>query len=98
MEWWSIGVMENCQNDLRFNTPSFQYSITPFSSLAFFHLPILQFHRRIAAENIHCHFQFAAIGFHFLDHSSEIKERAIVNFDGLANLKADFRFLMLFGS
>src|SRR6266850_3896213 len=50
--------------------------------LAFFHLPILQFDRRIAAKYVHCYFQFAAIRFNFLDYATEIKERAIVNLDG----------------
>src|SRR5437016_14384784 len=60
VEYWSDGELPE--------KPPAQYSITPvlhysvFIFLAFFHLPILQFHRGIAAENVHGHFQFAAIG------------------------------------
>src|SRR5439155_6502299 len=96
MEWWSIGVKEHCRNDLRLNTPPLQHSITPFSSLTLLHLPVFQFHRRIPSENVHRHFQLPAIGLHFFDHAAEIEERSVVDFDRLADLKADLRFLMLF--
>src|SRR6266581_788904 len=46
--------------------------------LALLHLPILKFHRRIAAENIHRHLQFAALRLDFFNHAAEIEERTII--------------------
>src|SRR6185436_5902659 len=51
--------------------------ITVHSS-GFFHLPIFQFHRGIAPENIDGHFQLPALRLDLLDHSAEIQERPIV--------------------
>ena len=45
----------------------------------FFHLPIFQFDRRIASENIHGDFQLATIRFDFFNHTAEIEERTIVD-------------------
>src|SRR5580693_809651 len=59
--------------------------------LSFLYLPILQFHRRIATENIHGHFQFAARRVNFFDHAAEIEERAVINLDRLAHFKIDLQ-------
>src|SRR5207253_2814841 len=37
----------------------------------FLHLPIFQFHGRVAPENIHRYLQFAPFGLDFLDHPAE---------------------------
>src|SRR5579863_8998128 len=44
-----------------------------------FDLPVFEFHRRIAAENVHSDFQFAAVRLDFLDDAAEIQERAVVD-------------------
>src|SRR5580658_10941692 len=52
--------------------------------LRFFHLPILQFDRGIAPENVHGHFQFAAFRVDLFDDAAEIQERPVVDLDRLA--------------
>src|SRR5256885_5581178 len=67
------------------------------NALCLFDLPILQFHRRVAAEDIHGDFQLAALRLDFLDHTAKIQERPVVDLDGFANFKIDLRFLLIFG-
>src|SRR2546425_11273939 len=47
--------------------------------LCLFHLPILQFHWRIAPKNIHRDFQFSTVRFDLLDHPAEIQERPVID-------------------
>src|SRR6185295_10137660 len=66
-------------------------------SLSFFHFPILEFHRRIAAEHVHRHLQFALVRVNLLDHAAEVQERSVVDLDRLPHLEADLRFFSVFG-
>src|SRR5215831_6190112 len=53
LEHWKNGKLESCPERHGSVIPLFHYSIL----LAFLHLPILQFHRRIAPKNVHRHLQ-----------------------------------------
>src|ERR1043166_9786655 len=56
-------------------------------------LPILDFHRRVAAKNVDRHVQFALLRIDLLDHTAEIKKWAVIDLDGFADFKADLRTL-----
>src|SRR5471032_2397190 len=77
---------------------SLMYPVIFFAikNLSFLDLPVFQFNRRVASENVHGHFQLAAIGINLLDHAAEIQERPVVYLDRLADFKIDLRFFRFF--
>src|SRR5580698_4199786 len=64
--------------------------------LSFLHLPILQFDRSVAPENVDSDFEFAAIRLDLFNHPAEIQERPVINLDRFAGVKMHLRLLGLF--
>ena len=52
-------------------------------------MPVFEFDRCFAAENIHSDLQFSTFRIDFLNHTAEVKERSVVNLDSLSKLEAD---------
>src|SRR5262249_20696516 len=67
----------------------------PVLLLAFLHLPVFEFDRGIAAEDVNSDFELSAFGFDFFDHAAEIEEGTVVNLDGLTDIEADLGLFML---
>src|SRR5665213_3046820 len=56
-----------------------EFLFSCFLYLSFFHLPVFQFDRRVASENVDGDFQLAAVGINLLDRAAEIQERPVVD-------------------
>src|ERR1041385_6006446 len=62
-----------------------------------FDFPVFEFDRGISSEDVHGDLELAFIGVNFLDHTAEVEERTVVDFDGLADFEADLGSFGVFG-
>jgi len=59
-------------------------------------LPIFEFDWGVTPKNVDRHLEFAAFRFHFFNHSAEVEEWTVIDFDGFALFKIDFGLFDVF--